>query len=571
MCDTKWDCPTGHDENICSKRNSCDSLFKCKGPHQTCIHLGNLCDGEKNCPSGDDEALCEMKGFVCPSMCVCLALAIMCSKHATTFKSYPAFKSCPFLAATFQFLPEIQVLRNCHKLSVLKISSGNITDICDTIHIQGLKYLEIRQNLLTILKKHCIQNLPQAIVIEFNENHLQSIEAKAFCHLAALKYIHLAQNYLTHLERNFLFNLSLMTGLSLLNNTLELSDNLAFQDMNLTIILTTKYHICCMTPKDTICSAQRSWYMSCSDLLSTIPLKCVCITMSALIFVLNVLSMVTAGYTQKSNLSFLAIITGLNISDLVYGVYLSIIWVVDAVLKNTFYIWEKWWRSNVCCFVAFEISLWFNFLTPMLLINYSASRLMSVLKPFATQNKSVSFSLKCVTSCAFLSFGLSFGLASPVFFTTPSIPSTLCSPFFDPSDSFVIYQIITWFTAAIQFLASITIATEHYLLVRHLKKREVNMHKSVSRKNSNTSLTLQLILITVSNILCWVPSSIIFLTSIFLDSYPSRMVVWTTVTATPLNSVVNPAILTITMLRKVYKENKKNPNRSYSLPCFSGN
>ncbi len=339
-----------------------------------------------------------------------------------------------------------------------------------------LKIFGIRQNLFTILRKHCIQNLPQAIVIEFNENHLQSIEAKAFCHLVALKYINLAQNYLTHLERNFLLNSSLIRGLSLLNNSLELPDNCAFTNMNLTIVVPTEHHICCMTPEDTICSAQRFWCLSCSDLLSTIPLKCVFIIMMVSIFTLNVLCMVIHACTHRSNMSFLAMIIGLNISDLVYGVYLSIIWIVDAALKKIFYICKKWWRSNVCCFVAFEISLWFNLLTPMLLINYSASRLMmAVLKPFATQNKSVSFSIKCMTSCAFLSFCLSFGLASPVFFTTPSIPSTLCSPFFDPSDSFVIYQIITWFTAIIQFLASITIAIEHYLLVRHLKKREINM------------------------------------------------------------------------------------------------
>ncbi len=355
-----------------------------------------------------------------------------------------------------------------------------------------------------------------------------------------------------------------MWGLSLLNNSLKLSDLLAFKNTNLSIVLTQEYHICCMTPEDTICSAKKPWYMSCSDLLSSMALKCVFIIMSALIFVLNVLSMLIHGCTQKSNLSFLAMVLGLNISVFVF--YLSIIWIVDAVVGNTFYIWEKWWRSNVCCFVAFEISLWFNFLTPMLLINYSSSRLMAVLKPFAPQNKSVTFSIKCLMSCAFLSFGLSFGLASPVLFTTPSLPSILCSPFIDPSDGFVTFQIITWFTGIVQFLASIIIAIEHYLLVRHLRKREVKMQKSVSRKNSNVPLAVQLILITVSNILCWIPSSTIFLTSIYLVTYPSKMVVWTTVTATPLNSVVNPVILTITTCRKVYKENKKSQTGAAICP-----
>ncbi len=169
VCDTKWDCPTGHDESKCSDKNRCDDLLKCKGTYQTCIHLGNLCDGERNCPSGDDEVLCELKRFVCPPVCVCLALSIVCSKHASSWQSYYALKSYPFLAITFQFLPEMQFVGNFHKLSVLKIESGNITDVCGTIHVQDLRYLEIRQNPFTTLKKDCIQNLPILKVINFRK------------------------------------------------------------------------------------------------------------------------------------------------------------------------------------------------------------------------------------------------------------------------------------------------------------------------------------------------------------------------------------------------------------------
>ncbi len=46
------------------------------------------------------------------------------------------------------------------------------------------------------------------------------------------------------------------------------------------------------------------------------------------------------------------------------------------------------------------------------------------------------------------------------------------------------------------------------------------------------------------------------------------MVVWTTIAATPLNSVVNPVILTVTTCRKLYKEREKAETGAVVCPAL---
>ncbi len=59
MCDNKWDCPSGLDENKekCGQNLSCESFFKCRNINR-CVHFGDVCNGQNDCPLSDDEHYC---------------------------------------------------------------------------------------------------------------------------------------------------------------------------------------------------------------------------------------------------------------------------------------------------------------------------------------------------------------------------------------------------------------------------------------------------------------------------------------------------------------------------------
>ena len=131
-----------------------------------------------------------------------------------------------------------------------------------------------------------------------------------------------------------------------------------------------------------------------------------------------------------------------------------------------------------------------------------------------------------------------------------SVPLQLCSPFIDPSNKLVLFSIISWFISIIQLSAVVVIIVIYCLLLKHLRDSQQEIKESLSKKKSSVGLIVQIIVITGSNILCWIPSSIIYLASVFFTSYPIEKIMWTIIIVVPINSVINPLVFIVTTLRK---------------------
>ncbi len=81
VCDSKWDCPRGLDEQSVCGTEHCTSMFKCVGENHICLHLASVCNDELNCPLGDDEQLCQMSHVACPPQCTCMMFTLVCAKN----------------------------------------------------------------------------------------------------------------------------------------------------------------------------------------------------------------------------------------------------------------------------------------------------------------------------------------------------------------------------------------------------------------------------------------------------------------------------------------------------------
>ena len=87
ICDGKWDCWNGFDEQACEKR-SCFGLFSYRNS-SVCIHIKDVCDDNKDCPYGDDEVQCDVT--LCVLGCTCLSKAMMCQNVSLTHKQLVIF------------------------------------------------------------------------------------------------------------------------------------------------------------------------------------------------------------------------------------------------------------------------------------------------------------------------------------------------------------------------------------------------------------------------------------------------------------------------------------------------
>ena len=138
------------------------------------------------------------------------------------------------------------------------------------------------------------------------------------------------------------------------------------------------------------------------------------------------------------------------------------------------------------------------------------------------------------------------------------IPTTLCLPFIDPSDSQWFIKLITFITATIQLSSSLFIVVVYLLFVKILNNSSKYLNCTISKKISRVGMIIQLYIVTSSNIICWIPANVIYLISLYMSQYSTNLLIWTAIAVTPINSMINPFLFIITTIKKKTREVKSN-------------
>ena len=178
---------------------------------------------------------------------------------------------------------------------------------------------------------------------------------------------------------------------------------------------------------------------------------------------------------------------------------------------------------------------------------------MVVLCPFDSKFKKGNFITKCILCSLLVHLILAGSFTVYLVQTLNKLPFGLCLPFMDPTDSLISFKILTWLVSIVQICTAISIIIIYSHLVLTLGKSEANLCKAQLHSKVNKSLVLQLIIVSLSNILCWLPSCSIFVSSQFMSRYPIKMLIWTTVTMMPINSIINPIVFCFNTFRKLQK------------------
>ena len=551
--DGKWDCPKGDDElnySVGVIPIICLHMYKCKTTTHKCVHTGNVCDGIGDCPFDDDELHCSLKHVKCPQNCQCLILAVHCSftldLDVDILSQCLSFSISNSIAYTFQKL--VQYLENA---MIVRLPKNDLKDICTFLHREFF-VLDVQYNNVTKINKHCFVTLWLIQALILNDNYITFIERGAFYNISNLKFLNLSNNPLLNLPENVLKDLIQFKLLFIVNVKLLYIHKHSLRESLINVIITSDFHLCCIISDQTLCPTFKPWYISCSDILPKISMKLFFVTVSSLIILLNNISILLHSLHRKTKKTYSMIVVSINVNDILCGAFLGCICITDIILKGKFSVKEKLWRSSPLCFTAFGIILWFTLLTQFVMIFLSLSRLMVVIHPMSTKFKKIKFILKSLVLAYIFTFLLGLLLTLAFKYTHKNVPIHLCLPFVDPSDSFLMIKVITWFVALSQTASSVIILIMHALLVKILK--DSKRHERISKPSDDSSLIVHLIVITTSNIISWIPANGIYITAMFLPTYPTDLIIWTTVIGLPLNSVINPFIFIIASLRKYIKE-----------------
>ena len=553
------DCTGGYDEMESLCRDHCINKYKCAGEQNICVHVGNVCNRYPDCPFSDDETFCHIQRVICPSNCHCLLHAIQCQNNHENEIIFKYPKTYIFIYFINICKPPKTDIKFYNAISV-QLTQSFVTDLCNVHHFPNCLSLTLRQNSIKRISKKCSDLMPLLRSLDLSDNKIAVIAKLAFSRLSKLHFLNISNNPLTVLP--ILFAKKAQIFLHMVNMHPQIIDIMAFANVKIKSIITKDHHVCCIIPDNTLCPANKPWYISCSDILPNRMIKNFYAIISVLIILLNSASALSHILRYKKNSTFHITIVCININDTLSGIYLFTIWIADFSLKGTFSVKEHLWRSSLVCFGAFTVILLFTVLTQLLLLFLSLSRLMIIIYPVDTNFKQLKYVSRTLVSAFLFSLFIAVVISSLYKFEEKYIPISLCLPFIDPSAKILLIKIVTWFTVITQLISSVTIFTIHIVLVAKLKMSDELFRKSKSI-SSDSILISQLAIITLSNIICWFPSNSIYIIAMFSSTYPINLIIWTTVIGLPINSLINP----LTFLCVFFRQYMQNVNKcSSKLP-----
>ena len=408
-------------------------MIKCRGEQHKCLHLGNTCDDIIDCPQGDDEYLCELKHHKCPNKCICLALAIECLNFDQSSFNTQFYPYISVLISLSYSLGLDNIVSAFNKAKYVTIKHNNIFKVCYIFTFKFIFLLDLSHNYVYSMKKHCFADLYYIKSIILHNNNITFVENHAFYNLIYLKILDLSNNFLTQFCGSIIKDTSLKL-LVLKNISTKYLDKNLFEGINFGIIHTNDYKLCCIATLQSVCTATIPWYISCNNISLNLMLKWCFIIMSILIIAINGTSIVIHLIVRSSKAYFICVVA-VNISDIICGVYLGIIWIADVTLEGDFTLNDVKWRSGPICFLAFGILLYFTVVNQLALILLALSRLMIVINPLHTAFKNIRYAFGHATAIYIMSSLLIAVPLLSLMLKEEVLPKNLCLPFTDPTSS----------------------------------------------------------------------------------------------------------------------------------------
>ena len=557
VCDGKWDCPQGYDEittSTCNRERICPNMFKCRKTN-VCIHLGDVCDDVKHCPHEDDEKSCLLSQVMCPSVCQCLSFVIKCNEiigNINTEHDHLPFHVVKIINSskifTFNFLQKIYLF------SILIVKHSNLDQLCFLFtEPQSWLILHVGYNRIVSIHHNCFHEAPNMHTINISHNKVSHISDKTFWNLYSLKQLDISYNPLTKLSSNMIGNTDCLFFIYLKGIEINLADTDVFKHLKLKILHTNDYKMCCLVRSETKCTSKKPWYFSCQNLLGTMSIKICYYCISFSIIILNIISFILQ-IISKIN-SAKVIIMSITVVDFTYGIYVTILLAADKYFSDNFFIDELKWRSSSSCFISLSLAINFSLLSPLTITFMSIQRCFVIADPLKSKYKDKQLVVKSLGSIIFVSTTFAILITVLLKHTYKTVPLAICTPFVDPTNSISLIKIITYLIVITQFAATLFIIVAYSILFSNLKARQ-KLKLNENNKKENLFILAQIITVTLSNIICWVPSGIIYLHSTFVEKYSIDIVIWTTIFITPINSLINPAIFTIVTVKNLFLKSR---------------
>ena len=541
-CDLKWDCPFGDDERNCLKQK-CTYMYKCRQTEQFCLHLGNVCDERVDCPYSDDEMWCELKTTNCPQHCSCLLYAINCIGMSNNSLTY-LIQETSYLSVAFSnfYFPNLEPIIYMLRYVIAAKLSRNRISTCYLFNFATCLTLDLSYNYLTKIHELCFLTAIALKSLSLNNNQIKTIHPHSFRNLLKIRFLNISSNPLVLIKQT-LVNLKQLSLIDMSNISELLYSMWALNEINMAI--SNEPDICCMLSSYTICTPFKDDHLSCSDVLLTENMKIFFPLVFWLILVLNMISSVVNTKIKSASKGYIMIMLAINFSHCIFGMYLFIIWIADFSSIGFFFLYRDSVKFKYLCLIAISLILWSTLVAPMFIAFLSISRMMLTIHPVDTISKRKNYTEKVLHFLLGISFIFST-IFSMVFKSKESnFNLLLCIPFLHPSQS-----VLTFIVGVMQVIVSSISVVVHVVITKTVNKSNREVGLFVKNRRTFIGLARQLFILAMSNIICWLPVTSVYIATSLQLVDNIHVVIWSVVIGSSINPVIYPMISIVTFLKR---------------------
>ena len=213
-------------------------------------------------------------------------------------------------------------------------------------------------------------------------------------------------------------------------------------------------------------------------------------------------------------------------------------------IQSLFAVKDLLWRTHILCCTAAAIFIFFQISSLSVILFMTFSRLMVVQNPFNTKFRNTKFVFKSLI-IMYISISMLSVILIMLFMSiqkNSALPNSLCNVFYDTTGE-TLSNILVILLAGAQSTVTITIFVLYLFLI--INVRRVSGVLSSTNVFKTKDVVFQILLLTGSKILCWIPSAIIYLLSFYLKNYPKKLMTLTTILIIPINSIINPILIAL--------------------------
>ncbi len=545
VCNGKWECPGGTDEMQCNNRR-CPGKIRCKNS-SICISRESLCDSIYDCHLQEDEHFCGINQISndCPINCSCLLYSIKCENGSLARKD----NLKRYASITLKYVKFLNHRRN----SILDVFGDPIIiDIKQVEHIaickqdrylKSLQILDISGNSVDILHRNCLKCMDNIRAFNVSKNILRLIESYTFNSSGRIQQLDLSQNNLRSLLTHSFSGLVNLISLNLSKNGIVSVSMFSFLKTNIGLIITENFQVCCFKPSlHTSCPVEPLWPHSCGRLLADRVVKVFILLVSSLGIGLNLFASVIIFKKRLiGGKSYDNFIICLSLSDIMCCTSLLIIVTADKIFSTQYLEYEYHWRTNIFCYISCILSIFGNLLSVFAISFLTVTRYLVVRIPVEVKIHDSKLSRICSLSIVLIFI---FSISMPLLYfqsaENQQLPTGLCL-LLGHGDKSIIAHATTILIILSQSISCVTIPILYYSII-HALHQQIHLFEEPKVSHLTKGNIMPSVFVALTNLVCWIPSSILLCMTLLWKEYPYVLLIWTTMVIVPLNCIINPFV-----------------------------